>query len=658
MFNLPRQYSKTIGPVSGILLMFLLFPQNAIAEDTPSIPVAIKQQLLQGQFSLAAKQLEVLVAKNNTAAKYQLAILLLNGRGVKQSVKRAQALLLDSANQLPDAAFLLGSLYFKGKQVDKNDIQAKRYLSIASEAGNLRAERLLSKIVSSEANANRIKPQTQRLFELAISSGNLSLAVKQYNNGANLNYHNEKGDPPIITAIRLQRSEIAYWLINQKVDLNKRDRDGNVALHIAAKLGQVKTAVFLAKQLDNIEAINKDKQTPLIVAIKFRRQVMAQWFINQGANRTTKDRFSKNSYDYNKKSKLSLIDKQRKKSSKSRVGLMAKKQITHQIQAMKTQAKTQTSPYYNWPLLAIAVAQGQIPVAKELLDNGNSPWLETREYDTAISLSLENEHYDFLNLMLIKHPIEQQESKEGIENLFYSAIKKGQTKLVNRILNHSRKIGLQNFAVHGLEGAIQAQNVQSTELLLGMLNKQPSSELLRLSITEKDFKVTQLLIDSDIALNDKDNEGRTPLIIAAQKTNAEVLTLLLEKNVPLEIADSRGLTALMWASKQNCLACVRILILNGADPEKASLIGNTAVMFAAQKSNLILTILLASEPDLTARNQRSLTALMLAVGSLNKETITTLLSHGANPKRKNSSGQDSFDMAGNNPEILALLNDY
>lgn len=646
-----------IFKISLHLIIFVIATLSAVSHATDELPIELKQQLLQGRFHSAATQLEVLVTQNNIEAKYQLAILLLNGRGINKSLRRAESLLRDSAQQSPQAAFLLGSLYFKGNQFAKDNRLAKRYLTLASESGSRRAQKMLHKIEMNNTSLNRVKPQTQRLFELAITAGNLSLVIKQYLNGANLNHVNDKGNTPLFTAIMLGRKDIALWLIKQKVDFNKKDKKGNTALHIAAKFGRINNAISIAKQLDDIDISNNNNQTPLMMAVIYKHRSVAQSLINRGANFLSKDRFGKSARDYNQISKLHLVNRSLKKSSANNSEQYVKRRAEYQIKSLKTQARSNESPYFKWPLITIAVAQGQINIAKSLLTAGHSPWKETIEHETAISLSLENNHNDLLDLMLDKYPIKQQTNQAIIDHLFFRAIEKGKTTLVKQLLDRSNQIGPSQLISKGLARAIKEKNTKSIALFLSLMSGKPSAELLELSIAKEGFKVTKQLIDKGAALNEQNASGKTPLILAALKGNAEVITLLLERKVFLEITDNQGLSALMWATKQNCLACVELLVLKGANPELASNTGNTSVMFAAQKSNLILKVLLRSRPDLSIRNTLSQTALMLAIDNNERECVATLLSHGANPRRKNSKGMDSFDLAKDKPVILSLLNE-
>lgn len=646
------QYSK----LTRITLSLIILTLSSVVQANENIPIDLKQLLLQGQFKQAVKQLEKLSTQNNVQAKYQLAILLLDGRGIKKNLPRAESLLQECSTTLPEASFLLGSLYFKGNLLEKNNNLAKQYLIITANTGNMRAKNMLEKIDARIKNNSRAKPQTQRLFELAITSGNLSLVIKQYLNGANLNYPNSEGNPPIITAISLGRKNISHWLIKQKIDFNKQDDNGNNSFHIAAKYGQIENIVLLASHFGNIDTTNKTGQSPLILAIKNKHLSTAQWLINQGAKLTLRDSFGKSANDYNIIAKLALVNPQQVNSNSLKKTLIARKQRAHQMGSLLAQSKKTTSPYFQWPLLAIAIAQDQLILSNQLLNSGESPWKETQQYDTAVSLALNKGHIKILNRMLNSFPIEQQNNPQTIEKLFFTGIKKDNISIVKSSLKKANQLGIKDLIQKGLMNAIRNKNVKSVTLFMKINNKKLENQLLGLSISKNNIKIAKLLIEKGLDVNWQDKTGKTPLIRASQKGNIEAITLLLKRKAIVEIADKQGVTALMWATKQNCLPCVQLLILKGADPEYSSIIGNTAIMFAAQRSNNILKALLTKESDLSVRNQQSLTALMLAVNNNCIECVKTLLALGANPGRRNAKGQDSFDLASNKASILSILN--
>jgi len=636
-------------------LVLLLLTINTIAVNADVIPTQIKQQLLQGRFEEAANSLESLVSENNSEAKYQLAILLLNGRGITQSVNRAESLLKEASKTSSDAAFLLGSIYFKGKQLSKDKDLAKYYLTLASKSGHQRAKNMLAQIEESSSKNKRIKPQTQRLFELAITSGNLSLVIKQYLKGANLNALDDQGDTPLIKAMKLGRKDVVQWLLKQQVDLTQKNRLGNTALHIAAKLGAIEYMIAMKKQLKQIDFKNTQKKTPLIIAIINKQQAMAQWLINNGANTKIKDSFGKSAFGYNQSSKLALAIPVHPADQTSQNRMISQKQMQYKIKQLKAQAANKSNLYYNWPILSIAIAQGQIDIAENLISNGHSPWQKGIDNSTPMSLILQNDHSKLFNKVLARHPIRKVTNKNLIEHLFIISIEKNKPRLIEEILSNQSQIAKMEMVEKGLEKAIKDQRVKSVKYLLSLSKGYIDNNLLTLSISETKSDISKLIVKRVKDVNQPDNEGITALILAAQKRNSKTIIHLLQNNANIGIKDKQGLTALMWATKQSCLSCVSELIKHGANPETTSNVGNNSFMLAAKKSDEILKMIISEETDLTVRNQQSLTALMLAVINDCADCVKTLITHGANPKRRNSKGQDSFDLSVNKPEILALL---
>ena len=156
-----------------------------------------------------------------------------------------------------------------------------------------------------------------------------------------------------------------------------------------------------------------------------------------------------------------------------------------------------------------------------------------------------------------------------------------------------------------------------------------------------------------------DDRGRSALWYAADFVDTELIELLIGAKSRVGHADLQGYTPMMRAVINNCYICVATLLLHGADQQKQSVTGNSALMFAAQGKDKILALFLKghfkTKLDLTARNKQSLTPLMLAVKSNSSQCVRLLLDAGANPYRKNASGENAFDMAQQNQAVLQAL---
>uniref|UniRef100_A0A8C6H100 Uncharacterized protein n=1 Tax=Mus spicilegus TaxID=10103 RepID=A0A8C6H100_MUSSI len=76
------------------------------------------------------------------------------------------------------------------------------------------------------------------------------------------------------------------------------DCSENTALHYAVYNGDIKTATKLLEYKANIEAINENKITPLLLALKQNKEKMAEFLINNGANEKTCDFLGRSSLMY------------------------------------------------------------------------------------------------------------------------------------------------------------------------------------------------------------------------------------------------------------------------------------------------------------------------------------------------------------------------
>lgn len=93
-----------------------------------------------------------------------------------------------------------------------------------------------------------------------------------------------------------------------------------------------------------------------------------------------------------------------------------------------------------------------------------------------------------------------------------------------------------------------------------------------------------LLLRHDAKMNAVDKFGNTPLYYAAAGDHVGVVEILLESGVNVNIQNRRGLTPLMIATSEGHLATVQALIDGKADPSLTDFTGRTAWEWA-QRGN-------------------------------------------------------------------------
>ena len=138
------------------------------------------------------------------------------------------------------------------------------------------------------------------------------------------------------------------------------------------------------------------------------------------------------------------------------------------------------------------------------------------------------------------------------------------------------------------------------------------------------IEIEQLYKEKPNCLNEVNEHGFSPLILACYKGNTNVARFLIEKKSNLDYVSDEG-TALMAAVVRGKTDLVQLLLENGANPNLTNLQGTTALMYATQFKNVeLVKLLLQHKADKTLVNKDQKTAFEIAVFSNNEEIINLL----------------------------------
>lgn len=102
-------------------------------------------------------------------------------------------------------------------------------------------------------------------------------------------------------------------------------------------------------------------------------------------------------------------------------------------------------------------------------------------------------------------------------------------------------------------------------------------------------EIINMIISKGADVNAKDNDGRTPLMLALKNANWATAKILLSEKININEKDDEGKTALMYASSHFLLSDERIAVINaiiakGANVNETDNNGNTALTYAKGKS--------------------------------------------------------------------------
>lgn len=188
-------------------------------------------------------------------------------------------------------------------------------------------------------------------------------------------------------------------------------------------------------------------------------------------------------------------------------------------------------------------------------------------------------------------------------------------------------------------------------------------EKLHGAIVQADMeRVRQMLTENPLLVCAKDENGRTPLHLAAVEGNAEAARFLLSQGAEVEARDRWGLTPLFVAIYEEPLILdrvplVQLLIESGADIQARDAAGDTPLHMAALGETEIAALLLEHGADANAVNDAGETPLHKAVQYPEEAIVSLLLRYGSSQERRNAVGLTPAQIAERRgwTKLVALL---
>jgi len=168
---------------------------------------------------------------------------------------------------------------------------------------------------------------------------------------------------------------------------------------------------------------------------------------------------------------------------------------------------------------------------------------------------------------------------------------------------------------------INAQDKNGRTTLMDAYN---STDVIRAKAKEN----LQTLLEKGANVDIPDKGGETLLVLAVRNNDIEFANDLIKKGANIHVRFDQGKTLLMVTSDTNFAA---YLLSNGIDIDAQADNGQTALMGAGINMEIFLLDKKA-QPNLSTKSGQ--TALSRAVRNAAADSISTLLTHGANPNTK------------------------
>jgi ubiquitin-protein ligase len=175
---------------------------------------------------------------------------------------------------------------------------------------------------------------------------------------------------------------------------------------------------------------------------------------------------------------------------------------------------------------------------------------------------------------------------------------------------------------------------------------------LILAALNGDLEAVQDLLKAGSNPDQADDEGCTALIMAAQNDHLLVAQELLKAGVDVAKSDDDGDTPLTIAAANGCLAIVLELLKAGSDPEQGNNEGCTPLILAVQNEHLqIAQDLLQSGADVNKPDEDGDTPLIVAAINGHLEFVRMLRNASAEVEMANNDGHTALVAAANNGHL-------
>jgi len=148
------------------------------------------------------------------------------------------------------------------------------------------------------------------------------------------------------------------------------------------------------------------------------------------------------------------------------------------------------------------------------------------------------------------------------------------------------------------------------------------------------------------AVDTADDDGWTPLIIAASAGHNQLVEMLLDNGANVNATTSQGRTALLYSASKGREELTARLIDSGADTNLRDQLGATPLHRASGPGHTgVVRLLLAADKTIVdCQDKYGNTALHYACEEERNEVARLLISHGANREVSNREEKTPFDM--------------
>ena len=464
----------------------------------------------------------------------------------------------------------------------------------------------------------------------------------------NLNVRTKDGNTPLYLAVINGMVASARLLIDAGADINIPDKYQQTALHLAASNGHSSIVGDLIKAPDvNLNVRNEDGNTPLDVAVMSGREQSAQLLIDAGADINISDNKQRTALHmaacngYN-----DIVD-----------ALIKRPDVS-----LNVRNENGDTP------LNVAADNGRAASARLLIDAGADINISDNNQWTALHTAAYFGYNDIVDALIKRPDVNLNVRNEDGDTPLHSAAWSGREQSARLLIDAGADINISDnqqwtalhIAAHFGHSSIVGELIKAPHLNLNVRNENGNTPL-NLAVYNGRAASARLLIDAGADINIPDKYQQTALHMAACNGYNDIVDALIKRpDMNLNVRNENGDTPLNVAADNGRAASARLLIDAGADINIPDKYQQTALHMAACNGYNDIVDALIKRPDmnLNVRNENGDTPLNVAADNGRAASARLLIDAGADINIPDKYQQTALHMAacnGYNDIVDALI---